>query len=159
MSGSGVSAIIEAWNGRTARERLMLGGLGAVLAALLFWYGAYAPLTRLAQSAEDRRLAATQELVQVKAYAAASRPRAAAGDAGALSQAARTLAGETGVTLLREEAQAGALAVWTEPVQAKALFAWLARLSAGGVGVRQFEAHQGEGGQIDARVVLVGAGA
>jgi general secretion pathway protein M len=148
------------WTTRTERERWMLIGLGALLAALLFWYGLLQPLERLAADAQDHQAeaaAALSEAETLKAGIDAAEAGLGRASAAQVAEIARATATQAQIGLAREEAGTeGALELWTEPVTAKALFAWLADLQQKGVGVRTLETHRGEEGLIDARLALVG---
>jgi general secretion pathway protein M len=151
------------WRGLSDRERWMVGGLGALVAALAFWYGLMAPLNRLAAAAEARQIEATTALRQVQALSeAVSRIEQMRGDgrSGPVDDHVRRAANAAGVTIAREQAEAGGgVSVWTEPLPAKALFAWLSALEREyGVGVSALEAHRAEEpGMLDVRAAFAGA--
>ena len=58
-----MTAIVEFWQARSARERLLLGALAAVLAGALWFYVLVGPLMRAAEGFE-RKLASEQALLQ-----------------------------------------------------------------------------------------------
>lgn len=157
--------LADAWAARTERERWMLIGLGVVIGALAFWYGLATPLNRAAEAAERRHLTAADQLAQSRSLARevamAEQMRGGARQSGPPSATVRQAAAAAGVTLSREQPQGdGTLGVWTEPASAKAVFGWLTMLQREhGVGVRSFEAHRGQAGAIEVRVVFAGAGA
>jgi len=150
------------WGGLSDRERWMLMGLGALVAALAFWYGLLTPLQRWAGAAAERHAEAAETLAEAERIAAEAaaleRDRKAA--AGSAADAVHRTAEGAGVRLLREEPGArGALNVWTDLVEVKPLFVWLAALQRDhSVGVRTFEAHRSEAGKIDARIGFAGDG-
>lgn len=158
-------SLADWWGGRTVRERRLLSGLGAVLALMAFWYGLLAPLNRLAGHERIHHAQAAASLAQAEALsqsvARIERMRAGGGRVGGAAEHVRAAAGAAGVGIVREQPQAdGGVEVWTEPVAAKALFAWLSGLQGEyGVGVRTLELHGSEqGGLLDVRASFAGAG-
>jgi general secretion pathway protein M len=151
------------WRGLSDRERWMVGGLGAIVAALVLWYGLLTPLNRLAAAAEARQTEAATALRQVQALSEAigriERMRAG-GRPGPVGEHIRAAAGATGVAIAREQPAAdGGMSVWTEPVAAKSLFAWLSALQREyGVGLSALEIHRAEEpGLLEVRAAFSGA--
>jgi general secretion pathway protein M len=147
------------WSTRTQRERWMLAGMGALIVALLFWYGLLRPLQGLSAEAKDRHAVAIATLTEAQALKAGI-DAAGAGPATLddLAGLARAAAAEAAIGLVREEpGAAGSIELWTEPVEARTLFAWLSVLQAKGVGVRALETHRGEDGLVEARLALGGS--
>jgi general secretion pathway protein M len=158
-----VSALVERitvwWNGREARERLLLALLAVLLAALAYWYGVFAPLDRLAGARAERQAEVSRALVQARGLAAAIRAQEAGGKAGGVPvEAVQRVATAEAIELSPPEPQAGGdLAVSIEAVSAKPLFNWLSRVQReAGVGVRRFEAHRSDEGAVQVRVVFAG---
>jgi len=153
-------AVIAWWVGRTDRERWMLLGLGALLGALLFWYGLLQPLERLAERAEARhaRAAAVRAEVGGLRTAIDEAQMHGADAAGDVEPAARASAETAGVAFARSQAGDDAVELWTEPTDAPALFGWLAALHAQGIGIRALEVHRADDGRVEARIALRGAG-
>jgi general secretion pathway protein M len=158
-------SLVGWWDGLSARERRLLAILGAVTALLAAWYGLLAPLNRLAAEERLHHAQAAAALTEAEALSGAltriERMRAGAGRPGAAAEHVRAAAGAAGVGILREQPEpGGGASVWTEPVAAKALFAWLSLLqSEYGVEVRGLEVHRSEQpGLLDVRASFAGAG-
>jgi general secretion pathway protein M len=150
------------WTGREPRERVLLAVLGALMLAVVVWYGVWAPLNGWAVSARDRQAEAAASLVQAeRAQAEIARFEQMRGGKGnATAQALTQSAAQAGVIVNKVEPIAGGgLTVWTNPAEPTALFGWLASVRRElGVGVRQLEA-QKEGDGVQARIAFDGAGA
>jgi len=153
-------AFVGWWGGRTDRERWMLLGLGAVLGALLFWYGLLLPLERLADRAEAHHARTAAILTEVGALRTAIEQAQAQGMGalGDVEPTARAAAEAAGVAITRAQPIDNGLELWTEPTDARALFGWLAALHAQGIGVRALEVHRADDGRVDARIALGGDG-
>lgn len=144
------------WNGRTARERIMLAILAAVLALAVGWYGVIAPLGAWAGAAETRRAEAAHALARAEAAAAALAARKPAAP-GALARAVDASAQAAGVAIARRREDAdGRLTVWIDGVEPRLLMQWLMLLRQGhGVGVAAMTASKGEAG-LQVQVSLQG---
>jgi type II secretory pathway component PulM len=137
----------------------MLGGLAVLLTGFILWFGLVAPLGRLAAAAEERRAEAAAALIQTRSLAAAVSLATGAAPADPANVVRRSAAA-AGLHIAREQSAAdGRFSVWLDGVPSTSLFTWLASFQAGrGLSVETFEAHRGEAGGIDARVVFVPAG-
>lgn len=157
-----LNAILAWWIGRSERERWMLGGLGAVLCALVAWYGIWSPLNGWARDAEARQAEAAAAVTEAEAAAQeiARYQRAGARLAGPAAQAVGRSAAAAGIVVSKSEpAAGGGLTVWTQAGPPGPLFAWI--LSARrdlGLGVRTLEAQKQDGG-VQARIAFEGGGA
>lgn len=149
------------WAGRTDRERWLLGGLGAVMAALVAWYGVWTPLQAWSRDAQDRLALAASGVAEAEAAAQEiSRFRQMRGGrTGPAAAAVSRSAATAGLVLAKNEpAPDGGLTVWIEAAPPKVLFAWLASVRSDlGLGVRSLETQAGEGG-VQARIAFEGAG-
>ncbi len=158
--------ILNWWAGLSDRERRLLSVLGAISVLLLFWYGLAAPLNQLAKEERIHQAQASGALVEAEALSQAiaeiDQMRAGAGRPGSVADHLRSAAGSVGVGIAREQPDAnGGTSAWTEPVAAKALFAWLTLLkSEYGVGVRSLEVHRSEQpGLLEVRASFAAGGA
>ena len=130
-----LSPLIEAWAGRTPREQLLLGLLGAIIAALAGWYLVAAPLLDYRASsraayvdAVDRYRALSVGIARYSSLVTDEADRAA-GDARPL----RTIVSERAAAMELQLSRMvpdenGRLNVWTENVSAARLMDWLADL-------------------------------
>ena len=122
------------WDGRTAREHVMLGVLGGVLALVLGWFLILAPLLAWKAGVSDRLAAA----VQTHALASAAAGIDTSGGAGRpLSDIEAVLndsAAEAGVGVqVTVEASGASFAV--ESAETARLFGWIAALERAGLSI------------------------
>lgn len=150
----------DSWSRRSARERLMLQGLGLVLGGLLFWYGLLSPLNAARDWARAGRVAAMADLAAVNALARAPAD-------GARRPAGRELAGlidvaaaASGIVIeRRREDGDGRLTVWIAAVQPRILMQWINGLrTAHGVSVTGFSAAKADAGALAVEVSFERAG-
>lgn len=125
------------WNSLTARERLMLGVMAALVAAVALWLGVIRPLEAARESAARDHAAAVAlyESVATSAaemralYAEGRNAKANAGDEPlrvAVAVAART----AGVSISRiQPGEDGTLTLWADDVTSSALYRWLTTLA------------------------------
>lgn len=154
--------MIAWWNGRTARERWMLGALAVLALAVVLWMGVLTPLGRWAGRAaaeHDRALQTKASVDRALADMAALKSRPAP----KASQPLETLINETataaGVTVGRLEPDpAGGMRVAIEGGQANAVFPWIARLQTEhGVAAQSLTVlKEGEGLVVEATFVQAG---
>lgn len=146
------------WQARTRREQWMLGGLAAVVATFILFYGVLTPLNRLAAAAEERRAAADAALLRTRSLAAALARTTGAAPADP-AEVVRKSAAAAGLRIAREQPAAdGRFTVWLEGVPSTSLFGWLASFPAErGLSVGAFEAHRLPAGVIDVHVVFIPA--
>ena len=64
---SRLDPVIAWWEGRTRRERILLGIMAGLLAAVIAWYGVIAPIGAWRADAADRRAEASAALQSVEA--------------------------------------------------------------------------------------------
>lgn len=145
------------WFERSGRERLMLEGLGLVLALLLTWYGILTPLRWAAGEAADRRARAVAGLALTQNMAPASvggRP----GAARSLTQVVDSSAAATGVVIDRRRQDAdGHLTIWIDSVDPKTLMQWIVILRrAHGVAVTGLTATKADAASLQIEIALVG---
>lgn len=152
--------LAEWWAVRQPREQVLLGVLAALVIGLAAWYGVHLPLDRFATTQAERRAEASTLLVQTRELGALVRAVEAGAAGAAPTQTLQRTAAAAGIPLGETEPQpGGGLAVSIEAVPAKALLGWLAAVQRDHrIGVRRFEAHRGEDGAVQARIVFVGRG-
>jgi type II secretory pathway component PulM len=145
------------WSGRELRERALLGLLAVLVVGLAYWYGAVRPLESLAAAGAERHRRAVAALGQARTLDATMRVQQATERAAVSDTLLQRTAETAGVVIgpIEPERQ-GDLAVSIEAVGVKPLFGWISTLQRDGVGVRRFEAHQGEDGDLQVRIVFVG---
>ena len=120
------------WDGRTAREHVMLGVLGGVLALVLAWFLILAPLLAWKTGAADRLDAA----VQTHALASAAAGIDASGGVARTSADVEALladsAAEAGVAV-QVTAASGGVSFAVESAETALLFGWIAALERAGL--------------------------
>lgn len=120
------------WEGRTRRERILLGLMAVLLAAVIAWYGVIAPIGAWKTDAAERRVEAASDLQSVEAdivrlNAAASQAPAGTGEPiePLLIRTAQT----AGLSIDRQQAEAdGAQTVWLQSAPSQVVFGWIAEL-------------------------------
>lgn len=120
------------WRSRSPRERALIGLLGVVAAAIVYWQFLWAPLRSAADAAERRHAAAVADARAIEAAAARLSTQATAdpGSERSLRAEVSSLAAASGLTLSRLQPEGGgALTVWIEPAPPGAVFGFVARLS------------------------------
>ena len=139
------------WEGRTRRERILLGVMAALLAAVVAWYGVIAPIGAWKAGAADRRAEAAADLQSVEADLA--RLNAAATDAPVgtgepIEPLLIRTAEAAGLDIDRQQAEAdGAQTVWLQAVPPQVVFGWIAQLEqAHGVTVSNLTAPKSSSG-------------
>ncbi len=125
------------WSGRSERERMLLGVMGALIGLLLFWLLVIGPLDAARARAEQRLELATQAAGRVAAVADGVRQARRIAPA-TLSAALPTAVGEAaqgaGFTLSRLEGQGpDRVVIGIATARSPALFSWLAGLRRQGV--------------------------
>ncbi|MDP2260276.1 MAG: type II secretion system protein GspM [Caulobacter sp.] len=121
------------WSLRSPRERVMLGGLGVVLAGLLLWFGVLAPLNMAGGWARAERQAAAADLAAVNALARGGATPGATQAAGrGLAGVVDVAAAASGIVIERRREEAdGRLTVWIAAVQPRILMQWISGLRSG----------------------------
>lgn len=124
------------WSGRSVREQRMLAVMGVLVAALLVWLLVVRPAWAWRETAAERRIEATADLVRIESGLAARDP-AQAKASGApgmtlaeVEQAARSAAEATGLPVTLSVDETGGIAFDAPGVTSAALFGWLATLKA-----------------------------
>ncbi|MGE4321991.1 MAG: type II secretion system protein GspM [Sphingobium sp.] len=132
------------WIGRSRREQLLLGIMGALLAIVLLWVGVVMPLQAARTSARDALKVATERNVAIRAKVKLMKtlPRgSSSGPAGSLDQLVGQSAGEAGLSLDRAQAQGkDRIDIAIASVRPIALFTWLSALEGQGVRIETMSA-------------------
>ena len=122
------------WKGLSAREqRLVLGGGGALVLAVLYW-GIWQPLATSAQNTENRLQSERQLLTWVTKKAdEIVALRGTSGSTGAVSnkglnQVINETTGRFRIELIRMQPRSEAVQVWVKPLPFNTLISWLAYL-------------------------------
>jgi general secretion pathway protein M len=125
------------WSGRSERERILLGVMGALIALLLFWLLVLRPIDNAKTAALQRLDAATEAAGRVAAVADGvrqARRLAPASLSAALPVAVGQAAEGAGFTLSRLDAQGpDRVVIGISTARSPALFGWLAALQRQGV--------------------------
>lgn len=144
------------WLGRSDRERLMLGGLGIVLAALIGWYGVVAPLSRASAALHAQRQEAEADLALASAAAGrtAGRPSTESSRSLAAIVDASTAAVGIAIERRREDADGG-LTVWIASVEPGLLMQWILALRTGqGVAVSALAVSRADASSLEVEIAL-----
>lgn len=127
-----------AWAERSAREQLLLGGLGTILLVLSLWYGVAAPLIDFRNASRAAYVDSVDRYRDLSLGIA--RYQTLANDDPTLDRAddrpLRTLVSERAAAMALPLSrmvpdEAGRLNVWTENADAERLMTWLADLEQG----------------------------
>ena len=120
------------WDGRTAREHVMLGVLGGVLALVLAWFLILAPLLAWKVGAADRLDAAVQTHALASAAAGIDTAGGVARSSDDIEALLTDSAAEAGVAV--QVSQDGAETTFTvESAETARLFGWVAALERSGL--------------------------
>ena len=120
------------WDGRTAREHVMLGVLGGVLALVLAWFLILAPLLAWKAGAADRLDAAVQTHALASAAAGIDTAGGVARSSDDIEALLTDSAAEAGVAV--QVSQDGAETTFTvESAETARLFGWVAALEQAGL--------------------------
>ncbi len=125
------------WSGRSVRERILLGVMGALIVLMLFWLLIIRPIDAARASAQQRLDLATEAAGRVAAAADGVRQARKLTPA-SLSSALPTAVGQAaegaGFTLSRLDAQGpDRVVIGISTARSPALFTWLAALKQQGV--------------------------
>jgi general secretion pathway protein M len=144
------------WAERTARERVLLGVMFAIAAAMLLWFGVAKPLMAARERAELRLASATEEAGLIAARQAA-RGGGAAAYRGAVPAAdlVRTAGTAAGFTVTRADPDgAGGVSLAIASAKAPALFSYLAGLERQGLRVATLSLRGNPDGSLAAEATL-----
>lgn len=144
-------AVGQWWTGLSPRERVLIGVAAALALAVLLWLGARAMLAAMDTRAELHREAVARA-ARVEAKAAVLQTPAAteaALPAGSLDQWLAQSAGDTGLTLDRNEARGERLAtVAIGSARSPALLGWLTGLEGQGIVIDRLSITPGTDGSV-----------
>lgn len=149
------------WNGRSQREQILLGVMGALVAGFVLWFGLAAPLRSAAASARDHLAQARADealvdavVAQVAAQGQAPAPPSAVGP---VDRMVADTAAVAGLQVVRvEAAEGGVQAVVSGP--STSILPWLAFLAREqGVTARHLTLVKGEAGALDLDATFVRA--
>ena len=120
------------WDGRTAREHVMLGVVGGVLALVLAWFLILAPLLAWKAGASDRLAAAVQTHALASAAAGIDTSGGAARTPSDIEAVLNDSAAEAGVGV-QVTAEGGGATFTVESAETARLFGWIAALERAGL--------------------------
>ena len=146
-----IASLTRWWNALSGREKRLVGIAGALAAAVLLWL-IVRPLLGYLGSLDEAHRAAVERAARVEAKAAllkSSAAPAATAVAGSLDQWLAQSAGDTGLTLDRNEARGEAAAtIAIASARAPALMGWLATLEAQGLVIDRVAVTPGTDGSV-----------
>lgn len=155
---------LKAFHARTAREQLLLAGLGLIVVLMAIWFGLLAPAIDGRAEATRRYVSAVEGYETILDQTARYRALAASTAPEAEREPLRTLADrsarERGLSISRvQPLEDGRLGVWMEDADADALMAWLAALSTEqGVNVERASLDRSGDNRVRAQLTLMRAG-
>lgn len=154
-----MSALRAWWSGLSAREHVLVGIMGVLLAIVIVWLGIARPVEGTLENARMRQAAALDRNVSVRAKVKALRAlpaRSSGNTGGPLDQAVGQSAGEEGFTLERAQAQGeGRVEIAIASARPTALLAWIAKLDAQGIAVETLTVQPAPAaGTVSVRAVL-----
>ena len=120
------------WDGRTAREHVMLGVLGAVLVLVLAWFLILAPLLAWKAGAADRLDVAVQTHALASAAAGIDTAGGAARSPDDIEALLNDSAAEAGVAV-QVTTEGGGVSFAVESAETARLFGWIAALERAGL--------------------------
>jgi general secretion pathway protein M len=145
------------WELRAPREKRLLRVLGAVIAALLLWYGGVMPLRALSESAEARHREARIHLEETRAAASVfARGKELGWETADLRGTLESSAADLSLPLDIGAETQGMVTVAGEGLDPASLFSWMAGLSEQhGIAVFDFTAQRDGEGQLDFEAAFV----
>lgn len=130
MSGL-YGSLAQWWESRTVREQRMLMVMGAALGVFLVWLLVVRPALGWQSAAAERRLAAANELTDVRAglVRLARAPTAATAPAGGIEPVVQQAAAQAGLTITTAMDASGGLGFRASNASGAQLFGWLDALN------------------------------
>ena len=147
------------WDERSQRERVLLGVMFGLAAAIFLWFGVARPLIAARQKAEARLASASDE-AGVIAARQSTRAGSAAAYRGAVPAAdlVRSSGSAAGFTVTRADSNgSGGVSLAVASARAPALFTWLAGLERQGLRVATLDLRGNPDGSLAAEATLKGA--
>ena len=121
-----MSALLALWSQRTQRERLLLGGLAALILVLAYVGLGLAPLRAGTGKAQARLDRAVGDLLSVRSMAPGVATSAGPADQGALRAIVAETAAKAGLAIARAAPEGErALTLTLEEAGSRAVFGWL----------------------------------
>lgn len=147
------------WFSRSERERVMLATMGALLAAVIGWYGVITPLRSASEASRERVEVASKQLASLRALASSRAATATPASAATVQAVVEAAAGKGGVPIARHRQDAnGRFTIWVTTIDARALLPWVAALEReGGVSVTDFTASRLDTGAVEAEITFAKA--
>jgi len=126
------------WETRSARERLLLGIMFALLGFVFVWLIIVRPLADLLDAAKLRHGEAVVALAEARARTPSAAAPAAAGPADAIVARTAAEAGFAGARIARQGAAGASVAI--DAARPQALFGWVAEMERRGLVVERLRA-------------------
>ncbi|HEV2817887.1 MAG TPA: type II secretion system protein GspM [Allosphingosinicella sp.] len=140
------------WEARSARERLLLGIMFALLGLVLAWLIVVRPLADALDAAKERHAAAVVALAEARARLPSAAGPAPAGPADAIVARTAAEAGFTGVRIARQGAAGASVAI--DAARPQALFGWIAEMERRGLVVERLRAQANADRTLSAEIGL-----
>jgi general secretion pathway protein M len=142
------------WRDRSARERMLLGIMAALIAVVLLWIAVVRPLADALDAAKTRHGLAVVALAEAKARArpTRARPSPLTGPIHAMVSQSAAEAGFTGARIA--VAGGSRVGVAIDAARPPALFGWIARMEASGVRVERLRAQANPDRTVSGEIVF-----
>ncbi|WP_427791775.1 type II secretion system protein GspM [Brevundimonas diminuta] len=150
------SSIILWWDGRTLRERRMLGLMGALVLSVVGWLGVVRPLDGWKDDQARARVYAERQLVQIETAVVQS--GAAPTEAADLQALVASTAISAGVEPVLGMSEGGRLGFRLERVTTAQAFGWLAALEQGGVRIEELGVVKSTDGTLGVTGAVISGG-
>ncbi|PLR28789.1 type II secretion system protein M [Caulobacter zeae] len=156
-----MSRILEtarpAWDGRTPRERVMLGVMAAAIIGVAGFYGVVAPLRHASDDVRERLHEAREQSAALRLASGAPAPSKP--DSRPVAVIVEASAASLAVPIARKRQESdGAFTVWITAIDARALLPWAASLEReAGLDVAGFTASRLDNGFVEAEVTFARA--
>jgi general secretion pathway protein M len=143
------------WAERTQRERVLLGVMFAMAAAMLLWFGMARPLMAARERAELRLASASDEAGLIAARRAMRTGDAPAYKGGPAADLVRATGSAAGFTVTRADSDgAGGVSLAVASAKAPALFTWLTSLEQQGLRVATIDLRANADGSLAVEATL-----
>ncbi len=149
-----MSALLQAWDSRTPRERVLLAVMAVAVVAVVGFYGVIMPLKHGVEDARERVVVARQQADALAMASRQSAPRAA--DGRPVSAIVEASPASLGAPIARKRQEAdGAFTIWITAADARALLTWIAGLErSSGLSVVGVTTSRLDNGLVEAEVTF-----
>lgn len=148
--------MIAWWDARSARERMLLGTMFALLAIVFVWLIVVRPLADQLDAARQRHGAAVVALAEARARIPSAAGPAPAGPADSIVARTASEAGFTGARIARQGPAGASVAI--DSARPQALFGWVAEMERRGLVVERLRARANADRTLSAEIGLRAGG-